>query len=234
MVSRECNKCKISKPTTEYYSREGTCKSCRKQRMKNLYHGMHDPVDDTISDLDINLSPSDTGSSEQQEMEQMKTDIKALQKDIADRDATISYYQQITAKTEITLQEMHDKIAKLSGDVSTLCDKVAGLETVNAKTETNAEITRRRLDSVDESIQRNISVSEQLRGIVAGMGKDMKNIQKAAIGLSGRMDYHSDKLYESSSAYYRFIMGTASKYDVHKRLVAKGYVTYKKGDDGVD
>jgi hypothetical protein len=47
--------------------------------MKNLYHGMHDPVDDTILDLDINLSPSDTSSSEQQEMEQMKTDIKALQ-----------------------------------------------------------------------------------------------------------------------------------------------------------
>jgi histidine ammonia-lyase len=129
---------------------------------------------------------------------------------------------------------MHDKIAKLSGYMSTLCDKVARLEKVNAEMETNAEITRRRLDAMDEAIQRNLSMSEQLQGITVGMGKDMKNIQKAAIGLSGRMDYHSDKLYESSNAYYRFIVGTASKYDVHKRLVAKRYVTYKKGDDGVD
>jgi len=29
-------------------------------------------------------------------------------------------------------------------------------------------------------------------------------------------------------------MGTATKYNVHKRLVAKGYVVYKKGDDGKD
>ena len=62
----------------------------------------------------------------------------------------------------------------------------------------------------------------------------IEKIQTAAIRLSGRMGYHSEKLYEVSSAYYQFIMGTATKYDVHKRLVAKGYVVYKKGDDGVD
>jgi predicted nucleic acid-binding Zn-ribbon protein len=199
--------------------------------MNNLYHGMHDLVEaleDTVSDVDIGLSPSGTRNSEQQAMDQMKTDIKGLQKDIANRDATISYYQQIIAKTENTLQEMHDKIAKLSGNMTALCDKFARLEMVNA------EMTRCRLDTVDEAIQRNISMSEQLWGIVVRMGRDMKKIQKAAIGLGGRMDYHSDNLYESSSAYYQFIMGTASKYDVHKRLVAKGYVTYKRGDDGVD
>ena len=62
----------------------------------------------------------------------------------------------------------------------------------------------------------------------------MKKIQMAAIGLSRGVGYHSDKLNKVSSAYYQFIMGTATKYDVHKRLVAKGYVVYKKGDDGVD
>jgi peptidoglycan hydrolase CwlO-like protein len=98
------------------------------------------------------------GTLGQQEMEQMKSDIKALQKDIADRDATITYSQQMTAKMENMLQEMHDKITKLSGNVSALYVKVAGLEMVNAELESNAEMTRRRLDSVDEAIQRNISV----------------------------------------------------------------------------
>lgn len=38
MVDRECNKCGITKPI-EYYRREGTCKKCRKDRKKELYHG---------------------------------------------------------------------------------------------------------------------------------------------------------------------------------------------------
>ena len=87
MVSRECNKCKISKPTTEYYSREGTCKSCRKLRMKNLYHGVHD---DAASDLDIISSLSDESQDENMqlhhEMEQMKIVIKQLHIDNATKD----------------------------------------------------------------------------------------------------------------------------------------------------
>jgi hypothetical protein len=75
-----------------------------------------------------------------------------------------------------------------------------------------------------------------VRAIMGNCGRNGQRheVQKAAIGPSRRMDYHSNKLYESSSEYYQLIIGTASKYDVHKRLVAKGYVMYKKGDDSVD
>jgi hypothetical protein len=242
MVSRECNKCKISKPITEYYSREGTCKLCRKQRMKNLYHGMPDLADDdagnVVSGLGISSPPSDGAYDEnmqlRHEMELMKTVIEGLHNDITAKDVAMSHYQQITAKMENMLQEMHDKIAELSGEVTGLHSKVAELEAVNAKLETNAEMTRRHVDLVDENLQRNVAVSEQLHGIMDNMGKDTRKIKTAVIGLSGKMGYHSRLVYEMGDAYYQFIMGNANKYDVKLRLAAKGYVVYEKRDNGVD
>jgi len=55
-----------------------------------------------------------------------------------------------------------------------------------------------------EDIWRNVSVLEELHGIVEKIGKDMKKVQVAAIRLNGRMGYHSNKLYDVSSAYYQF------------------------------
>jgi len=71
---------------------------------------------------------------------------------------------------------MHDEITKISSDMSALGDKVARLETVNAEMESNAEMTWLHLDSMGEDIWRNLSVSEELHGIVEKIGEDMKKV----------------------------------------------------------
>ena len=71
-------------------------------------------------------------------MEQMKTIIEHLQNEIANKDAAISHYKQITTKMENTLQEIPDEIAKISGDMCALGDKVARLEIVNDEMESYA------------------------------------------------------------------------------------------------
>ena len=118
---------------------------------------------------------------------------------------------------KIVIKQLH--IDNATKDVvlqeTKLSNKVAELEMVNAKIEL-------RVDSLDENIQRNTSASEKLRGTVDKMGSDMKKLQTSAVGLSGQMGYHREKLHE----LVQFIMGTATKYEVRKRFLAKGYVTH--------
>jgi chromosome segregation ATPase len=223
MPERECNKCGITKDSTEYYAREGTCKKCRKIQKKKLYHGKTSDDDDADNLI------------------QLRQDLDKLRDNMESKDANIK-------KLENTLQEICGKVDVLencqletNAQLSLLCEENVSL---NAKiVVSDAEIAKlrsdvdrgcNRMDLMDENISHTVAVSEELHGMAVEMGKDIKKIQTSAIGLSGKMGYHSEMVHEMGDAYYQFIMGNATKYEVRNRLVAKGYVMYQKRDDDVD
>jgi chromosome segregation ATPase len=128
------------------------------------------------------------------------------------------------------LQELQVQINGLSEksmENEILHGKVMTLEVENGKLQTSMETMQNHMDSMDKNIQRNVHASEELR-------KDMKRVQSSAIGLSGKLGYHSKMVFEMGDTYYQFIMGNVTKYEVRERLVSKGYVVYENRDEDVD
>jgi len=223
MAKRECNKCGIKKSASEYYSREGTCKECRKERMKRLYHG------DTTDDKDDAEDDADLDDARNKDIA-----MAQLEKSLGELGTKIGILCEENTKLATLSGEINARLSVLCEENTILNAKMAMLEAENTKLQNDVETNGSRMASMDENISKSISVLEDLHGIVGKMGKDMNKLRTSAIGLSGRMSYHSDLVYEMGDAYYQFIMGNATKYDVKKRLLAKGYVAYKKLDDDVD
>jgi chromosome segregation ATPase len=233
MERKTCNICGKNKKVSKFYKHRGQCKRCYLDKKKQPVDDEIDDDDDIAESLDVKPVPTevrqlhDEITQLHQENVQVKDTIAKMQENMTHMDNAMSYYQQITAKLENTLQELGEentKSEKLSQEInarlSVLCDE-------NAKLRSDVDMCHDRMDLMDESILRNVSVSDD-------MGKDIKKIQTTAIGLSGKMGYHREMVYEMGDAYYQFIMGNVTKYEVRERLVAKGLVVYKKRDDDVD
>jgi len=75
---------------------------------------------------------------------------------------------------------------------------------------------------VDENIHRNVSISEDLYGIIHKIGEDVKETNTMAIGLSGKLGYYHKMTVKICDAYYQYIMGNMTRDNVKTRLSKEG------------
>lgn len=230
MPERECNKCGITRDSTEYYAREGTCKKCRKVQKKKLYHGKTSDDDDADNLIQLRHDLDELRDN----MESKDASIKKLENTLQEIFGKVDVLYERNATLENSQHETNAQLSLLHEENVSLNAKIVISDAEIAKLRSDVDMSCNRMDLMHENILRNVSVSEELQGIAVKMGKDIKKMQTSAIGLSGRMGYHSEMVHEMGDAYYQFIMGNATKYDVRNRLVAKGHVVYQKRDYGVD
>jgi chromosome segregation ATPase len=228
MVKRKCNRCKVAKSKDEYYNREGTCKECRRERKKELYHGKisdnedeenldnTSELDDIVQNLEIKLRC------------EMNEIVAELRKDAINRDITMNYYQQTTANLENTTQKMHETIGLISDENTKLHEKVRKLEMENAKLHSTVETNQHRMDSMEEDILRNVSVSEDLRVKTRELDELVKDIHILQDKVSNKVSRHRKMQLELGNVYFQYIMGNATKYDIKKRLNDAGYLETRK------
>lgn len=252
MAKRKCNRCNVAKSKDEYYNREGTCKECRKQRKKELYHGKisdneYEESLDSTMELDIVQNLEIKLRCEMNEI------VAALRKD--------------TANLENAIQKMHEKIGLISEENMILHKKVGKLEIENAKLHSIVETNQHGMDCMDENILRNVSLLHEKVGILeientkihsiietkqlcmdsmkdnilrnVSMSEDLcvktreldelvKETHTLQDKIGNKLNRTCKMLLEVGDTYYQFIVGNSTKYDVRKRLHDVGYLETKK------
>lgn len=182
MAKRKCNRCNVAKSKDEYYNREGTCKECRKQRKKELYHGKISDNEDE-ENLDCTMELDDIVQNLEIRLRgEMSAIVAVLRKD--------------TANLECTIERMLEKIGLISDENTILHEKVGKLEIQNAKLHSIAETNQHSMDCINENMLRNVSTLHEKVGKL-----DMEIIELHSIVETNqhRMDCMDDNILRNMS-----------------------------------
>jgi len=144
---------------------------------------------------------------------------------------------------------MEEKIGLISDENTRLHDKIGELETENMKLRTNIEMTQYRMDSMDENVSNNVSVSVDLWDKTRDLNElvdETRTSQNEIIDktrelyelveetrtsqdkINDKVNSHRKMQLELGDAYYQFIMGNTTKHGVKRRLSDAGYLETKK------
>ena len=242
-MPKKCIHCHETKSSSEFHERETACKDCKKNAKTARRLQLREDVrqlTERVGLMNVKQKKSQHISDDMQNqitdlvctVEQVEfRKVAKLQKDIADMNATMKLHQQIIAKTGNTMNEMVDKIGAIFAENTELRNKVRSLETQNrrmynkiVKLEMDknlrsiVEMGSCHTDDVDEIIQRNVSVLETLYNktlVMEMLAGDTRNLVDA---INDKVDSHHEMQLEIGDAYYKYIVGNGTRYDVKRRL----------------
>jgi chromosome segregation ATPase len=221
MEYKICTICGKTKKITRYYTNRNQCKRCYIAKRKYTTLEEDDGDDDNIQDVNNIMQNLDISSPLHAENVELRQDLGELRKEIQSMNMAMSYYQQITAKLENTMQEVDEKTGLISAENTKLQDKVGSLEIENTKLRSNVEMSQHHMDSMDENILRIVSMSEDL----CNKTRDLEEFMGV---INGKVDNYRKMQLELGNAYYQFIMGNLTNHGVKKRLNNAGYLQPEK------
>lgn len=175
-----------------------------------------------------------------------------LEESLYNTNAFVDAHEQNTVLGE-SLLEMNKRFETVC-DNTGLQTKIGVLEADNRKLSSTVEMMQFRMDSMDENVMRNITVTGDMGDSIRETDKkvshnttalivlreetrylrvDVDETRESASKISKRVERNHDVMIEIADIYYQFIIGNTNAHDVKKKLKNKGYISERHVHESV-